>query len=106
MWAQSDLNDKRANSIAVSEADLLSVYVLYLSNKSIKVALSILKDEVFVMAVRELIIWEPILPGVSVKRLAYYLGRIERFCPENYIAQTIILLFGFISLFVFYLFSI
>ena len=24
-WAQSDLNDKRANSVAVSEADLLSV---------------------------------------------------------------------------------
>ena len=27
-WAQSDCNDKRANSIAVSGADLLSVYVL------------------------------------------------------------------------------
>ena len=27
-WAQSDYNDKRADSIAVSEADLLSVYVL------------------------------------------------------------------------------
>ena len=26
-WAQSDSNDKRANSIAVSEADLLSVYM-------------------------------------------------------------------------------
>ena len=26
-WAQRDQNDKRANSIAVSEADLLSVYV-------------------------------------------------------------------------------
>ena len=27
-WDQSDQNDKKANSIAVSEADLLSVYVL------------------------------------------------------------------------------
>ena len=27
-WVQSDYNDKRANSIAVSEADLLSVNVL------------------------------------------------------------------------------
>ena len=27
-WAQSDQNDKRANSIAVSKADLFSVYVL------------------------------------------------------------------------------
>ena len=27
-WAQSNSNDKRANSVAVSEADLLSVYVL------------------------------------------------------------------------------
>ena len=27
-WAQSDSNDKRTNSIGVSEADLLSVYIL------------------------------------------------------------------------------
>ena len=27
-WAQSDQNDKRANSIAVSEAGVLSVYTL------------------------------------------------------------------------------
>ena len=26
MWAQSDYIDKRTNSVAVSEADLLSVY--------------------------------------------------------------------------------
>ena len=35
-WAQSDYNDTRANSIAVSEADLLSVYVLYLLQQHTK----------------------------------------------------------------------
>ena len=29
-WAQSDQNDKTANSISVLEADLLSVYVPYI----------------------------------------------------------------------------